>query len=93
MTPGNSTLCEQLRRAAFSISLNIAEETGKHGRSDRLRFYSIARGSVMEGAAITDIICIIEPRLLPKTDLAKSKLKSIVNISDGRLLPKLPDDD
>jgi hypothetical protein len=47
----------------------------------------------MECAAITDIICIIEPRLLPKTDLAKSKLKSIVNISDGRLLPKLPDDD
>ena len=80
MTPGNSILREQLRRAAFSISLNIAEGTGKHGRSDRLRFYSIARGSAMECAAICDIIGIIEPRLLPRTEFAKTTLQSIVSI-------------
>ena len=80
MPPGNANLRDQLRRAAFSISLNIAEGTGKNGRSDRVRFYSIARGSAMECAAICDIIAVLDSRLLPKAELAKAKLKSIVNI-------------
>lgn len=80
MPPGNASLRDQLRRAAFSISLNIAEGTGKNGRADRVRFYSIARGSAMECAAICDIIGLVETRLLPKTELAKAKLKSIVSI-------------
>ena len=80
MQPGNANLRDQLRRAAFSIPLNIAEGTGKNGRSDRLRFYSIARGSAMECAAICDIMGIVDTRLLPKTELAKANLKSIVNI-------------
>jgi four helix bundle protein len=77
---GNSNLRDQLRRAAFPTSLNIAEGTGKNGRSDRIRFYSIARGSAMECAAICDIIAILHTPLRPKTELAKGKLKSIVNI-------------
>jgi len=77
---GNANLRDQLRRAAFSIALNIAEGTGKNGRLDRIRFYSIARGSAMECAAICDILGILNPRLLPKITLAKAKLKSIVNI-------------
>ncbi len=77
---GHATLRDQLRRAAFSISLNVAEGTGKTGRSDRMRFYSIARGSAMECAAICDIIAIIHAPGVAKTELAKSKLKSIVNI-------------
>jgi len=78
--PGNANLRDQLRRSAFSISLNIAEGTGKNGRSDRFRFYSIARGSAMECAAICDIIAILDSRLIPKTELAKARLKSIVSI-------------
>lgn len=80
MPPGSATLRDQLRRSAFSISLNIAEGTGKNGRADRIRFYSIARGSAMECAAICDIIAVLDNRLLPKAELAKAKLKSIVNI-------------
>jgi four helix bundle protein len=80
MSPPNAHLRDQLRRAAFSISLNIAEGTGKNGRADRIRFYSVARGSAMECAAICDIIGIMDTRLLPTTELAKAKLKSIVNI-------------
>jgi four helix bundle protein len=80
MPRGSAHLRDQLRRAAFSVSLNIAEGTGKNGRSDRVRFYSIARGSAMECAAICDIIAIVHPALLPKTELAKATVKSIVNI-------------
>jgi four helix bundle protein len=50
---GTSELVDQLRRAALSIPLNIAEGTGKEGR-DAARYYRIARGSALECAAVLD---------------------------------------
>jgi four helix bundle protein len=50
---GHSELADQLRRAALSVPLNIAEGSGKFSR-DSLRFYTIARGSALECAAIID---------------------------------------
>lgn len=41
-------LADQLRRAATSIILNIAERYGRFHYLDSLRFYYIARGSIME---------------------------------------------
>ena len=77
---GNSMLKDQLRRAASSISLNIAEGSGRNKIGDRKRFYSIARGSAMECAAISDLILRIDPN--SKLEIAKSKeiLHSIVCI-------------
>jgi len=49
-------LVDQLRRASISIPLNLAEESGKTSEKDKLRFYSIARGSTMECAAILDVL-------------------------------------
>jgi four helix bundle protein len=51
---GFSSLTEQLRRAALSVPLNIAEATGRSTRADAARHYAIARGSAMECAAIMD---------------------------------------
>jgi four helix bundle protein len=41
-------LADQLRRASTSIVLNIAEGYGRFHYLDSLRFYYIARGSIME---------------------------------------------
>ena len=46
-TRGQAELVDQLRRAALSIPLNIAEGSGKIGR-DPARYYTIARGSALD---------------------------------------------
>jgi four helix bundle protein len=51
-----SALRNQLERASVSIVLNIAEGTGRRSPQDKSRFYSIARGSATECAAILDLL-------------------------------------
>jgi four helix bundle protein len=41
-------LADQMRRAAVSVALNIAEGYGRYHYLDSLRFYYIARGSLNE---------------------------------------------
>jgi four helix bundle protein len=56
---GHAALADQLRRAAMSIPLNIAEASGKTSRVDRAHFHSIARGSAMECGAILDVMALM----------------------------------
>ena len=51
---GRAYLSDQLRRAATSIPLNIAEGAGEFAPADKARFYRIARRSGTESAAILD---------------------------------------
>ena len=57
---GSGSVVDQLKRAAMSIPLNIAEASGRVHSADRVRFHSIARGSAMECAAILDVIKVID---------------------------------
>jgi four helix bundle protein len=49
---GRSFLADPFTRASLSIVLNLAEGAGKHGKSDKRRYYSTARGSATESAAV-----------------------------------------
>ena len=57
---GNAALLDQLRRAATSIPLNIAEAAGRTGEADAARAYAIARGSAMECAAVLDALVVLK---------------------------------
>ncbi len=48
-------VADQLRRAALSVSLNIAEGAGEFAPVDKRRFYRMARRSATECSAALDV--------------------------------------
>lgn len=42
------SLIDQMRRAAASITANIAEGFGRHGYKEKLQFYFLSQGSLLE---------------------------------------------
>jgi four helix bundle protein len=48
-------MTSQIRRAALSVHLNIAEGSSRTSEIERKRFYEIARGSIIEVDAALDI--------------------------------------
>ena len=48
-------MTQQLRRAALSVQLNIAEGSSRKSAIERRRYYEISRGSLIEVDTILDI--------------------------------------
>ncbi len=48
-------MISQIRRAALSVHLNIAEGSSRKSETERKRYYEIARGSIIEIDAALDI--------------------------------------
>jgi len=77
MPKGHSALSDQLRRAALSIPLNIAEGVGKSTRPDQRSFFHNARGSAMECAAVLDACRVLE---LARPDVIATAKEVLVRI-------------
>ena len=48
-------MAQQVRRAALSVHLNIAEGCSRKSQTERRRFFEISRGSIIEVDAAIDI--------------------------------------
>ena len=75
---------DQLRRASLSCVLNIAEGAGRRSRAQKRHFYSIARGSAMECAAILDIL-----RVRGAADATESRHSRALLVRIVQMLTKL----
>ena len=77
-------ILDQLKRAALSISLNIAEGAGRWHKKEKRNFYFIAKGSLFE--------CIPIMKILYKEELiSKEDYNSFYNHAEdlAKMLTKL----
>jgi four helix bundle protein len=77
---GTGEMRDQLRRAAISIPLNIAEAAGKTSAADQRRVFAIARGSAMECAAVVDVCRLLGGETALPLDQADALLDGIVRM-------------
>jgi four helix bundle protein len=77
---GRGYLADQLQRAALSIVLNIAEGAGKFSPADKAVFYTRARGSATESAAVLDVCRKLELLETAVTENNKALLERIAQM-------------
>lgn len=75
-------MISQIRRAALSVHLNVAEGCSRKSVAERKRFYEIARGSIIEIDAAMDIAVELEYTSIQRLEaLGKLMLRSFQIIS------------
>lgn len=77
---GHADLADQLRRAATSIALNIAEGAGEFSKPDKARFYRIARRSATESSAVLDVAVRLELASAQQCEAGRQLLIRIVSM-------------
>jgi four helix bundle protein len=82
-TPKNLAVHHQLDRASTSVPLNIAEGNGKHTGADRCKYFDIARGSALEGAACLDVLVAKSMISREQAAAGKEQLSEIVSMLIG----------
>ena len=60
------SLTSQIRRAALSVTSNIAEGFGRQSAKDKLHFYTISRGSILE--LQSQLLIVRDLKLLSKSE-------------------------
>ena len=80
---------DQLERASLSVVLNIAEAGGRRSRRDKARYYTIARGSATEVAALLDVLVarrLASPNIVRSGRLLAIRVVQMLTRMDQRLL-------
>jgi four helix bundle protein len=77
---GNREISEQLKRASISLLLNIAEGAGRSAPDDKKRFYTTARGSALECAALFDLLLRWQFVSQETVNTCKNKLHQIASM-------------
>jgi four helix bundle protein len=84
---GRAYLADQLQRAGTSITLNIAEGAGEFSKSEKIRFYRIAKRSATECAGILDVCkrleLIDETRYINGRELLIRIVSMLIKMSQG----------
>ena len=75
-------MISQIRRAALSVHLNIAEGASRKSETERKRFYEIARGSIIEIDAALDVASGLQyPENIKLDNLGESMIRTFKILS------------
>lgn len=83
-------MISQIRRAALSVHLNIAEGSSRKSEEERKRYYEISRGSIIEIDAALDIAKDLEYLTNYNTEKLGEAMVRCFKILSGLINPKTP---
>ena len=75
---GEAAIADQLKRAGDSTLLNLCEGAGRRAGRDKAHYYTIARGSGTECAAILDILVLRRLADPARVEVARGLLYRLV---------------
>ena len=78
-------MVSQIRRAALSVHLNVAEGCSRRSEAERRRFYEISRGSLIEIDAALDIAVALDYFQMEDVDPVGTQMVNCFKMLSGML--------